>query len=400
MDLISKKFKYLLLAQSLLKDASVPPFYKITSPDTLPVISSPSILRSAISGEASTGNLLSGKSISIPNIKSQDDLKHAYQTIIQQAHLEEVILQHEINWDKHLTLIVEKDFIFIEMKLKDIHNEKTKFLYWTPLGHTHDDGLFITLKKTLDRLTPLTDSSRLWLMELGLKNNDLFLFQIQPVDPSFLGSAFSQNLIQEMLLSRQRFQKSHGLLSMIRAEWNASKFRKKFSRSNEISPSWIFLNWEFIFHYFRIYCLQKGLKPGQDSFSKFLTVGHEKNWMGEILRLHFKMANQLRLNESYDEMSFIFDTNPAFIFIGKGKFKGLIGEEFILLEELTPQIIYGLTTEKIILTKTFSLLGHGILAAIEQKIKVVAGIPDDSWEELHHKESIFLDFEERIFEIQ
>jgi len=318
-----------------------------------------------------------------------------------QPALEEVIIQQEIPWEQHLTLIFERDFFFVEIKSRRCGEEKPKFYYWTPVGNTYENnGLFKSINQILLRLKPLTVTSPLWLMELGQKDGEIFLFQVQPIDQMSLGNIFSQNLVQEMLLSRNRFQKSQTLMAMMKTELSAYKFRKNFSRTSTPSPSWIFLNWEYIFHYFRIYCLQKKLHPNQSTFAAFLTVGHEKNWMGEILRLHFKMANQLRLSESYDEMNFIFDHNPAFIFIGKGQYTGKIGKDFIQLVELTPQLVYELDPTKIILTKTFSLLSHGILAAIERNIRVVAGIPEETWARLSNEESICLDFETRTFHIQ
>lgn len=400
MNLNSKKFKYLLQAQTLLDKKIVPSFIKITGESDLNKNFPLSILRSSLLGEAEDATLLSGKSLSIPHLFDQVELRNAYQQISQQPNLHEVILQEEISWNKHLTLIFEKDFIFIESKSQD-SEVKPHFSYWTPIGHTAEDKeLFTSLNRLLKKLEPMTDCSSLWLMELGLKDDSLYLFQIQPISFSFLGNIFSQNLVQEMLLSRQRFQKTHGLMAMIKTEWAAFKFRKNFSKKNEHPPSWIFLNWEFIFHYFRIYCLQKNLKPSQEAFASFLTVGHEKNWMGEILRRHFNMANQLRLHESHSEVNFVFDQNPALIFIGNGKFEGKIGKEVCLLKDLTPSAVYELPPNIIILTKTFSLLSHGILAAIERKIKLVAGIPDEQWDQLREDETICLDFEKRTFEIK
>ncbi len=400
MNLNSKKFKYLLQAQKQLGDKIVPAFIKIESESDVQKYFSTSIMRSSLKGEADEQNLLSGKSLSIPQLKDIESLKSAYQQINKQATLEEIILQEEIEWDQHLTLIHERGFLFIESKTKD-PGSPPQFSYWTPVGHTSNGHeLFTSINKILRPLSPMTDTDPLWLLEIGVKAGNFYLFQIQPIAFSFLDNLFSQNLVQEMLLSRQRFQKSHGLWAMIKTEWAAYKFRRNFSKTKTPAPSWIFLNWEFIFHYFRIFCLQKKLKPNQDSFSAFLTIGHEKNWLGEILRRHFMMANQLRLHESHSEVSFVFNQNTAFIFIGRGTFRGRLGTDIALLPELTPQQVYELSPNTIILTKTISLLSHGILAAIEMKMRVVAGIPDEEWEKLSGAENIFLDFEARTFELK
>ena len=116
MVLNSKKFKYLFEAQSLLKDDTIPSFVKITRADESISLSNSSILRSSVKGEAEATNLLSGKSQSYTNIKNSEDFKKAYHQILQQSDLEEVILQDEILWDKHLTLIHEKDFILYNKK--------------------------------------------------------------------------------------------------------------------------------------------------------------------------------------------------------------------------------------------------------------------------------------------
>ena len=401
MDLISKKFKYLFDAQSLVGNKIVPSFIKITGEIESVKISDLSILRSSVKGEAGESSLLSGKSLSVSAIKEIADFKNAYHQIIQQLELEEVILQREILWDQHLTLIYEKDFFFVEIKIRDNELGKPQFLYWTPLGHAMDNsGLLKSLNLLLNRLKPLTDSRPLWLMELGVSNEDIFLFQIQPLSLSCLGNIFSQNIVQEMLLSRYRFQKSHGLFAMMKMEWRAFRFRKLYFNSIERPPSWVFLNWEFIFHYFRVHCLLKNLYPNQNSFREFLIAAQKQNWMGEILSTHFRIANELRLNETYEEVDFVFDQSSTFIFIGQGKFEGKIGKEFVLLFELTPQVVYQLDSNKIIITKTLSLLNHGILAAIEKKIKVVAGVPDEIWDQLDQDVNIYLDFKKRIFLIQ
>ena len=237
-------------------------------------------------------------------------------------------------------------------------------------------------------------------MELGLKKEDIFIFQIQPISTTILGNIFSQNLVQNMLLSRHRFNKNHGLMAMIITEWRAYQFRKLYSASTEKPHSWIFLNWEFIFHYFKIYSLQKKLKPTQNSFAEFLTVAQNKTWLGEILRFHFKIANVLRLEETFEVVNFVFEQSSSIIYLGQGKIEGKIGKEFVLLSELTPQSVYMLDSKKIILTKTISLLSHGILAAIELKMRVVAGIPDEIWDQLDENVNIYLDFKKRQFLIK
>ena len=404
MDLISTKFKYLKNAQSLLGDKTVPTFKRIKSKsEQIDLFSSGTIIRSALNGEAESNSLLSGKSLSIRKIKNQIDATKALDLIWRQSHLAEVIFQEEILWDHHLTLVYEKDFFFVEMKSKD-ELIPPRFFYWTPIGQTSNEqdenGLIVKLTQIIKKLQPLTTDAPLWLMELGLSNNELFLFQIQPVAVNFLTSLFSQNLVQEMLLSRQRFSKNQNLFGMIKTEWRAFCFRKRHLKSLDYHPSWIFLNWEFIFHYFRLYSLQKNIKPTQESFGEFLSIGHTKTWMGEILRIHFKLANELRLHEDFEAQSFIFNHSSKLIFIGKGTFQGKIGDELIIIEDLTPEGVYALTSSKIILTKTISLLGHGILAATERKMRVVAGINDETWNDLLTKEIIYLDFEKRLLKLE
>lgn len=404
MDLISTKFKYLNNAQSLLGKKTVPAFKKMKSKsEQIDLFSAGTIIRSALSGEAEANSLLSGKSLSIGKIKNHEEAKEAQELIWAQSNLAEVIFQEEIFWDHHLTLVYEKDFFFVEMKSKD-ESIPPRFFYWTPIGQTSNDldesGLITKLTQILKKLQPLTSGAPLWLMELGLSTDELFLFQIQPVAVSFLTSLFSQNLVQEMLLSRQRFSKNQNLFGMMKTEWRAFWFRKRHLKTLDYHPSWIFLNWEFIFHYFRLYSLQKNIKPTQESFGEFLSIGHTKTWMGEILRIHFKLANELRLHEDFEAQNFIFNHSSDLIFIGKGIFQGKIKDEMIMIEDLTPESVYALVTSKIILTKTISLLGHGILAATERKMRVVAGINEETWNDLLTKEIIYLDFEKRLLKLE
>ncbi|MBA2403341.1 MAG: hypothetical protein H0V66_01110, partial [Bdellovibrionales bacterium] len=265
MRLASGKFKHLDTVKSLLAPEIVPAFRVIEDSAEIHDLEWPLILRSALKHEGSKAQLLSGKSLSIGNIDSQQKLLEAWQKVKAQPDVAEVILQQEINWDTHVTLIYEPDFFFAELKKRDGVGQ---FLYWTPLAQSLSLEVK-TLKNFLDQLKTFLQQEKFWLLELGLKDGKLFLFQIHPVSLDLLSSIFSSGMVAEIVFSRMRFAKTQGLWNLLKTEWQARKFRQQMN-TKSFHPSLIFLNWEFLFHYFRLFCMMKQLSPDAQSFAGFL----------------------------------------------------------------------------------------------------------------------------------
>jgi hypothetical protein len=389
MRLASGKFKHLDSVQGLLGPESIPAFRVITNLEGIFDLQTPLILRSALKGEAQ-GELLSGKSLTIGNIDSLQKLNEAWAQVTAQPDLAEVILQKEIKWDTHITLICEKDFFFAELKT---HQAPKQFIYWTPLAQT----LSSEVQKLKDFLKPLESyllQEKFWLMEAGLMDGKLYLFQIHPVKLDLLTNIFSSEMVAQIVSSRMRFAKAQGFWGLLKMEWQARKFRSQMNQES-FHPSLIFLNWEFLFHYFRLFCMMNQSKPDAQSFARFLAMSYQKNWISSLVKKHLELANFFRKSESFYPMALGFESQ-GLLFIGKGIFRGVVGEDIQICEEITLGMIYNKTKPKVILTMEVGILSHPVLASVENGVALVLGIGD-----LPVKgERIYLDFDLKILRIE
>lgn len=394
MRLASGKFKHLIEAKGLLSSESLPEFQKMTSVDDA-TLDFPLIMRSALKNEAQDTKLLSGKSLSIGNIDSRQKLIESWERIRAQPDVEEVILQKEIPWTTHFTLICEESFFFAEARSRE---NKAEFFYWTPMAEARHEGFVPAVRSLLEKLDPLLKTKNLWLLELGSFEGKVFLFQIHPISPAHLKNIFSNDLALKVVSARQRFQNSRGLWKLLKTEWQARKFRKNKHHLVH-HPSSVFLNWEYIFHYFRLYCMLNGKNPTAEVFAKFLSASYKNNWISELFQHHLKISNDLRKDEIFDPISATFP-HAGMIFIGRGELLGELGKDILLSPVLDLDLIYESSGIKAILTKEVSLLGHGVLAAAERRIFLVVGIPESIYCELRNGDKIYLDFDERHLEVR
>jgi hypothetical protein len=391
MRLASAKFKHLDSVQAFLVPETVPAFRVIQQLVDITSFDGPYILRSALKNEGQKGQLLSGKSLSIGDIDSRQKLNEAWEKISSQVDLEEVILQEEIKWDSHITLTYEKDFFFSEIKKQ---NGLQQFIYWTPLAQTLSFEVQL-IKKFLKPLESYLLQEKCWLMEAGILNGKIYLFQIHPVSLDLLSTIFSSEMVGQIVSSRMRFAKSQGLWGLIKTEWKARSFRHKM-KDESFHPSLIFLNWEFLFHYFRIFCMLNQLGPDAQSFAKFLAMSFEKNWMSSLVKKHLELANFFRKNEAFDPMNLGFESN-GLIFIGKGTLEGTVGDEIHTCDEISLALIYQKSARpRVILTKEVGLLSHPVLASVENGVYLVLGMS-----ELPNKGArIHLDFDQKVIRIE
>jgi len=391
MRLASGKFKHLDSIRRFLGPDIIPAFKVIENTEGILDFQAPFILRSALKDEANLGNLQSGKSLSIGGIDSKQKLDEAWGLLTAQPGLEEVILQQEIRWETHVTLVYEKDFFFAEVKRRQ---GPPQFIYWTPLAQTLSPEIKI-LKNFLETLGPYLLKEKFWLMEIGLLNGKLYLFQIHPVTPDLLSTIFSSEMVRQIVFSRLKFAKSHSFMGLLKTEWEARKFRQKIDQKN-FHPSLIFLNWEFLFHYFRLFCMTNQNTPDAQSFAKFLALSYQKNWMSGLIKKHLELANIFRKNEAFAEMNVGFETQ-GYIFIGKGIVEGVVGDEIHVCDQIPLDLIYHKSLRpKAILTKEVGILSHPVLACVENGVYLVLGLG-----ELPLKgERIYLDFDQKKIRIE
>lgn len=390
MRFVSDKFKYLHDFQKALPEGVIPSFTLFTDPIESRDFTPSKILRSALHLEASQGHLGSGKSKSISGICSEKDLNTAWQEVRSQENFCEAIIQDEVPWETHITLIYENDFFFAELKSRTGH---PYFIYWTPLAYTLTKET-ILLKNLISLIKQSLKTHSFWLMELGMIDEKLFLFQIQPVNLNFMGKIFSSELGLHLVRSRLRFSRSQNIFSLIKNEWHAHKFRKQII-SASYSPANVFLNWEFIFHYYRLFCMLKKLSPNGQSFAQFLSQGFESSFLSIAVRKHLEFAHYYRTQEEFLPMDIGME-GPGIIFLGKGIISGVVGVDIECFDKIPIQSVYQKSKPKIILTKEVSLLSHPILASVENGIALVLGM--ESFPE--NGANIVVDFEKKSFLIK
>jgi hypothetical protein len=390
MRLTSEKFKYLDLVQNYLPIGTVPDFKRLKSLERLENFHGSYILRSSLKDESNKRDLMSGKSLSLGGIDSLEMLKDSWEKIQAQHDLDEVILQREIFWESHITLYVEADFFFGELKSK---NGGKTFLYETTLGKTLSVETKL-ISELIRSLKALLSQEKYWLCELGVCDGKLFLFQLHPIGETLLKKVFSNDLILQMVSSRLRFSSGKGLFDLLKMEWKAWRFRQNV-QSMDFETSQIFLNWEFLFHYFRLFCMIKNLRPNGESFSQFLSTSFSTGFLSPLIQKHLEIASIGRNQESYEVMNIGFQ-GSGLMFIGKGQLNGIVGEDIFVCDEIPLSVIYGDKKPRVILTKEVGVLSHPVLASVENGIPLVLGLtvlPSRG-------ERIFLDFEYKNFRIE
>ncbi len=328
MPLSSEKFKYLEISGTFLKEGVIPA-YSVMGINDFEVMNRgqrwPLILRSAIRSEASELTTLSGKSISIGGIEGPEALQHALSRCRSQPDLQEIILQEEVDWNEHLTVIVESNFFFCEVRDR---TGQTRTFFQSSLTQTSAEPLSIPLREILKALAPILEEKHLWLLELGWASSGLHLFQIQPIARPAVEKIFSSQLARQQVASTERFTKQKGIFKLLKIEWQALAFRNRV-HAGTLHSSDVFLNWEFIFHYFRIFCMIRNHRPSGEAFAAFLTSTRSSSPIASLSLTHLRIANQLRKDEMFLASDARFEGNAP-LFIGTGIIEGYTNEAILV----------------------------------------------------------------------
>jgi hypothetical protein len=391
MLLVSEKFKYLLTARDLLEPGIVPDFKLLSQlPDQAPE-EGPYIMRSALKDEAGEEKMLSGKSLSLHGLMTLTDIQNAWDKIQSQPQLQEIILQREIIWEKHATVLVEADFFLAEVKTTS--GGRYSF-YGNSLvkNVALEDKLLAEILKSLH---PLLSESGLWLLELGWAQGRWFLFQIHPMLQSLVQAIFSSDLAYQLVSSRQRFGRTQDFLGLLKMEWNAYKFRSRFNSPVAFCASAVFMNWEFLFHYFRLFCMIHRLLPNGQSFSQFLSSRYDSAWPSPLIKKHLQLLRIFRDEEEFLPQQLGFKDQPI-VYIGKGKLEGVVGEDILAVAEIPLAQIYETLPPRAILTKEVTLLSHPVLACAEVGIPLVLGMSELP----ANGAKIILDFDSKNFRLK
>lgn len=390
MRLSSEKFKYLDLVAPYLEVGTIPPYKIVTGADALGDIYGQvsTIMRSALKNEAGAGSLLSGKSLSIGGIDSPEKLREAWEKVSAQEDLQEVILQEEVSWDTHATIICEEEFFLAELKDR---TGAQRIIYWSPIARSQEAEVE-PLRRFLKPLATPLRGKDIWLLELGIRSDRIFLFQVHPISPKLLNTLFSSELVAQIVASRMRFAKAKGPLGLLNMELKARKFRQTIKKS--FHPSQVFLNWEYLFHYFRLFCMMNRLTPDAHGFALFLSESYKDNWLGTLVQKHLELANLFRKDETFNPLRLGME-GAGPVFIGKGVIEGVVGTDIYYCDEIPLDLPYRKVKPKAILTKEVGVLSHPVLASVESNIALVLGINAPPREGT----KIYLDFEKKILRI-
>ncbi|MBI2519279.1 MAG: hypothetical protein HYV97_02630 [Bdellovibrio sp.] len=379
----------------------IPDLLQVTSCDFDDSISeflstSPCILRSSLKNEGNISFLGAGKSLSFKQIYDEESYKNAYMEISAQENLDEIILQKQIFYIDHLTVLQDEDFFYGNF----ISEGESGFFVLSPLtkmGRFPHEKLLIPF---LELLKHRLEKGK-WLFELGISQQGIFLFQAVLVPVNLLNSVFTDDLLCKILNTKSAIQTAPSFWQLLSREWQAFLFRRQDHSKSSVSAA--FANWYFLFHYFYLYC-KMNRRHGYDSdFVDFLKLsyGKQSNWQTEIIKKHLKLATEIRKNESepFVPASFTAMSGGAY-FLGKGLHEGIIGRDALLLKELIPDTIYRVPSSKIIITPSSQILGHGILAAVERNINILANVEEKLFASLTPSEHFCIDFEKGSFVIK
>ncbi len=368
----------------------IPPFVSVNKEDVNKFLDGNSccILRSALKSEGRLKSLLPGKSISIQDIHNESEYNEAIKRILSQNEVAEIILQQQIRYQHHFTVYYEKDFFYLT------HNAKQTIITpQTIVGAIPSQKSVISFFEKWNKHF----SNSQMILELGITDNAISLFQAVQVSQELISSIITDDLIQKTLTIRENWKKSRSLWGLLKMEWNAFRFRKEVTAP---SIAIAFQNWQYIFHYFYLFCRIKQ-KPGSDhDFALFLSQASNKKWPGPIIKKHLAMANETQKGESLQlPASFISAGNSPY-FIGKGEHQGKISQSVALISNPTPEQIYQLSPNIILFTTSKDILGHAILAAAERGIPVVANLDQTYFNSINANDHFYLNFDTNQFVIR
>ena len=133
--------------------------------------------------------------------------------------------------------------------------------------------------------------------------------------------------------------------------------------------------------------MMKTLQASGESFSLFLSEATSKSFLGVLLKRHLEISNELRVHEGVAPMEVRFQDSGT-RFVGRGSGTGMIGREVMIQPELDLSLIYSDVPPRLIVSASVSLLSHPVLAAAEQGILLILGVPEsrftrDSWRSLN-----------------
>ena len=392
----SKKFKLIFeLAQNSLFTEYVPKFHLIDQgrnefDSFFKTSKEKYILRSSLWGEGGD-YLYSGKSKSISNIINPRDLKIAFKKIYSQLDIDKVILQEQFDYEIHITLVIKDDFCFVEAKNDGPNIHKIVIGGSYILG----EAVYLPELKRFLKIWKTLRPKGYFILELGIKNSELKLFQAISIPEDYVFSLFSDSTLHSILSHQKNYKNKTSLFPLLKKEWDAYKFRKSDFLLEEYNIGDAFGNWYFLLHYFTLFCKLKSLNGSDQNFIDFLNYVNSlpPNWIKSVVMKHIQISEKIRKKKKNSLSASSFsDKSSQPYFIGNGVFEGVIKNTVVLIENPTPDQMYSLSMNKPVLTPCSSILGHSTLIAVERNIPLIANIPAHLWESIDQFDKVFLDF--------
>jgi hypothetical protein len=250
---------------------------------------------------------------------------------------------------------------------------------------------FEALTDLLKKLRPILKQRPQWVLELGICHDQTHLFQLQPANPANMEKIFSSGFALEQILAQSRFAKKGTFLGMLRTEWSAHGFRRRMN-SDLIRLSDVFLNWEFIFHYFRLHCMIDREDPSAEAFALFLSNAmNTHSHAGGLLKKHLEISSKLRPLEHFPHLAAGFHSSSP-LFIGRGTMEGIFGVDILWQEEPDLDMIHSANPPEAILSSSVSILAHASLACAELGIGLVLGLPAENQYSKLNNATLQIDF--------
>ena len=355
------------------------------------------VLRSSLRSEGSVEKINAGKSLSFKEIDTYEKFKKHYLEVLQQENLEEIYLEEQFYYLDHLTIYFKDDLCFVQ-----VNNENTNKVSFFSITQN-----FISNKVEYFKI--FEPFYNLWLefgrsedvvIEAGINDQEMKIFQIIPVSSKVLKNIFTDDFIVKLVKSKERFSKKKSFLSLLKTERDAKKFRNNLKLDlKDISNS--FKNWEYIFHYFYLYCVVRKKSGTDQDLVDFLNhiLLNKHKWPSQGIFKHLQMANLIRKYENSTELPAMFKTTSSKLyFLGKNKqLRGKLKDIAVKVDKLTPEYIYNQKDKKLILTPNNEILGHAFLAAIESNIPIVGNMDRKYWEGLTNEDFLTVDFKTKEF---
>ncbi len=389
------------LKQEKMFENYIPDFISVLPPELNNSISkfldgSPCLLRSSLKDEAGLSVIRAGKSLTIKEIRDGADYQKAYNTISKQDNLCQVILQKQFLYSTHFTVLIDGDFFYANFTAKS----ECGFFVLSPLTKLGTIPEEKILRPFIELLKGRLKRGK-WLLEIGVHDKDIRLFQAILVSDRLLSIVFSDDLLCKLLKENKSWQNAPTVWQLLKCEWRAFCFRQKKCFESGVSDA--FSNWYFLFHYFYLFCRQNKRHGHDKDFVDFLKLayGSKSYWQTEIISRHLKIAAKIRKQEDGPLIPAAFSSiTEGVYYLGKGIHRGILGEAAVLLKELIPEVIYQISLSKIIITPSNQILGHGILAAAERNINVLANVDEKFFASLKSNDHFCIDFEKYSFVIK